>query len=43
MWIVGRYLKKVEDSKCIKSRIKGAEISIKKPEASLTLTPNDVK
>ena len=29
--------------KVYKSRIKDAEISIKKPEASLTLTPNDNK
>ena len=29
--------------KVYKSRIKDAEISIKKPEAALTLTPNDVK
>ena len=29
--------------KVYRSRIKNAEISIKKPEATLTLTPNDVK
>jgi predicted ArsR family transcriptional regulator len=29
--------------KVYKSRIKDAEISIKKPEPTLTLTPNDVK
>ena len=29
--------------KVYRSRIKDAEINIKKPEASLTLTPNDVK
>ena len=29
--------------KVYKSRIKDAEISIKKPEASLTLSPNDAK
>ena len=29
--------------KVYKSRIKNAEISIKKPEATLILTPNDVK
>ena len=29
--------------KVYRSRIKDAEISIKKPEASLTLTPNDNK
>ena len=29
--------------KVYKSRIKDAQVSIKKPEATLTLTPNDVK
>ena len=29
--------------KVYRSRIKNAEITIKKPDASLTLTPNDVK
>jgi hypothetical protein len=29
--------------KVYRSRIKNAEISIKKPEAALTLIPNDVK